>query len=164
MASLSAYLLDFKHQLHQGKIIKAYQGLLDYIRSLRSYFQKNHPEWYVPGNIYYGYLDMTYFALIPESLKDRQLKIAVVFNYDTFSFEAWLSGANREVQSRIWNIIRASGWDPYPLAADPKKEDHIIRCTLVEDPDFNDLVALTQRIDGGIVGFIQNVEAFLADH
>lgn len=164
MASFSSCMPEFKRQLQQGKIIKAYQGLLEYIRSLRSRFQQNHPEWSVPGTIYYGYLDMTYFALIPGSLKDRQLKIALVFSYEAFRFEVWLSGANREVQSRTWSVIKASGWDRYPLAEDPKKQDHILRHTLVEDPDFSDLAALTLRIDSGTQDFIQAVESFLGDH
>jgi hypothetical protein len=41
--------------------------------------------------------------------------------------------------------------------------DAILMHGLVDDPDFSDLDAVTQQIESGVLTFIHDVEAFLAD-
>jgi hypothetical protein len=157
--SFSKAMQEFKNMLEEGIIQDAYQGLMDYFRRLKAQFAKTYP---VSGSIYYGYMDMTYFSLFPELLKSRKLKIAVVFVYETFQFEVWLSGANRDVQVEYWNHIKAADWDRYPLSPDPRREDYVIGQVLIADPDFGDLTELTSRIEDGTSSFINNVEEFIA--
>jgi hypothetical protein len=152
----------FKKTLGDGHIITAYQGLMEFIRELRSHFMGHFPEYEVPGNVYYGYLDMTYFSILPPFLKDRGLKIAIVFVYDTFRFEVWLSGRNRNVQVETSRLLQESGWQSYPLTPDPDKADSILEKVLVENPDFSDIQKLTQKITGGTREFIHDVESFFA--
>lgn len=90
MHSLVEDIRDFRGQLEKGSIQKAYKALISYMMSLRTHF-KNKYEGFTVSGLYQGYMDMTYFALFPPSLKRRDLKIAVVFNYDAFRFEAWLA-------------------------------------------------------------------------
>jgi len=164
MNSFHEYMNDFRTQLKKGGIIKAYQGFMDYFRGLRNHFSSAFPQYSVPGNIYYGYLDMTYFAIMPEFLKQRKLKIAIVFVYETYRFEVWLSGMNRKVQTRYSLIIKEKGWDKYHLTTNPKGEDSILDQILVEDPDFSDLDLLTEQIENGTRQFITDVENFLSQH
>lgn len=56
---------------------------------------------------------MTYFSVIPKSIKERKLKIAIVFLHTAFRFEAWLSGLNRQVQTQYWELFKDSGWNKY---------------------------------------------------
>jgi hypothetical protein len=133
-----------------------------YFRNLRAHFQKEHPEYSVSASIYYGYMDMTYFALFSESLKRRKLKIPIVFVHDTFSFEVWLSGSTRNVQSAYWRRIKESGWHQYELASTPERQDYVLAHRLVGDPDFGDVDALTRQIERGTLGFIRDVEGFLS--
>ena len=97
MSSLQQAMDLYKKQLQGGQIITAYQGLMAYFNGLRLHFQKGYPHYQVPSNIYYGYMDMTYFAIIPETLKERDLKVAVVFPHPEFRFEAWLAARNKKV-------------------------------------------------------------------
>ena len=30
-----------------------------------------YPDYFISGSIYYGYMDMTYFSLFPEKLKEK---------------------------------------------------------------------------------------------
>jgi hypothetical protein len=161
MSSLNESMQAYKEQLQEGRIIQAYQGLMAYFNGLRSHFEKKYPDFSVPGNIYYGYMDMTYFAIIPEFLADRQLKIAVVFPHPAFRFEVWLAARNKKVQGRVWERIQASGWDRYPLTPQGPGVDAILERVLVEDPDFNDLPGLTAAIEKGVLEFIQDLEEFL---
>jgi hypothetical protein len=163
MTTFQEAMLEFRGQLHQGTLQAAYQGLIAYIRELRAHFEHSYPDYDVPGGIYYGYLDMTYFAVIPQPLGKRGLKIALVFNYARFQFEAWLSARNKKLQQSYWEKVRDSGWDRYPLAASTRGYDHIVSRVLNEDPDFSDLEALTAGIEQGILDFIDDVEGFLAD-
>jgi len=161
MDSFHKSMLELKSQLEKGGIQKAYQGLMEYFMELRTHFQKKYPDHFVSSSLYYGYMDMTYFAFIPPSLKERNLKPAIVFVYDTFRFEVWLAAANKQVQSKYWEMIKESGWNKYRLVPMVKGYDAIIENVLVEEPDFRDLDALTEQIERGTLNFIEDVERFL---
>jgi hypothetical protein len=161
MSSLNQSMQVYKKQLQEGQIIKAYQGLMAYFGELRSHFQKSYPDFDIPANIYYGYMDMTYFAIVPDFLAARQLKIAVVFSHPAFRFEVWLAARNKKIQSQFWKQIQASSWDQYSLTPQGVGVDAIIDHILVEDPDFNDLQELTKIIDIEVMRFIDNLEGFL---
>ncbi len=163
MNVFQSQMCELRSQLQKGIIQPAYRGLIDYILGLRNYFQKNYPKYSLPGGIYTGYLDMTYFSIVTEPLKRYNLKIAVVFVYSSFRFEIWLSGVNRNVQAEFRERIVASGWKNYPLADPVVNRDAIIERILVEDPDFGNLNDLTARIAQGVSDFIAEMEE-LADH
>lgn len=95
---------EFRRLLQKGSIQSAYRALLSYMLGLRTHFKNRLGESAVSG-LYQGYMDMTYFALFPYSLRHRNLKIAIVFNYDAFRFEAWLAGGNREAQRGYWELF-----------------------------------------------------------
>jgi hypothetical protein len=163
MESWQKFIPEYKRQLEQGYIQKAYQGLIQYILDLRNQFSKNFPD-FAPGNIYHGYMDMTYFPVFPGALKSWKLKIAIVFVYDTFQFEAWLSGYNKNVQTQYWNLFKESHWNKYRLPLTTKGADSILEHTLAANPDFGDLNALTGQIVNGTVSFIRDIEDFLSTH
>ena len=161
MKSLQENMIEYRKQLEKGAIQKAYQGLIQFMMSLKNHFSNNYPDYSVSGSIYYGYMDMTYFSLFPRSLKDRELKIAIVFVYDSFRFEVWLSGRNQQVLAKYWKLFKESGWDRYKIVDQGKWADSVLEHVLVEDPDFSDLDSLTRQIDQGTLKFIQDVENFL---
>lgn len=164
MPSLQEHMQEYHRLLEIGNIQQAYRGLMDYFSQLKAHFQKRFPEAEVSGSIYYGYMDMTYFAIFPALLKQRKLKVAIVFLHEEFRFEVWLSGYNRQVQAMYWQRIRASGWNKYRLVADPVRSDAILEHLLVQDPDFSDLAALTDLIEKGTKEFIGDIEKFLLDN
>ena len=161
MKSLQENMVEYKKQLEKGAIQKAYQGLMEYMLSLKNHFGTKYPDFSVSGSMYSGYMDMTYFSVFPKSLKNQDLKIAIVFVYDSFRFEVWLSGRNQQVLAKYWKIVKDSGWDKYQLAAQGKWADSILEHVLVYNPDFSDLEALTKQIDQEASKFIRDVESFL---
>ena len=97
-------MLEYRDQFKKGIIQKAYKGLMDYIMDLRGLLLliKNTPSHsFVPGNIYFGYMDMTYFSFTSKALKDRNLKVAIVFVHGAFRFEAWLAAAIKRFRVNI---------------------------------------------------------------
>lgn len=163
MGSIHEYMQEYKKQIEKGVIQKAYLGLMEYVSGLRTHFKHNYPGYAVSGSIYFGYMDMTYFSIFPKSLKDRDLKIAIVFLHDAFRFEVWLSGKNKQVLTNYWKLLKESGWDKYKIVVPGKGIDSILEHILAEDPNFNDLDALTQQIERETVAFINDVESFLSE-
>lgn len=161
MDTLSECMAEYKKQMQIGLVPKAYKGLMDYILDLRNYFKKKYPNWSVSGSLYTGYMDMTYFALVPESFRQRGLKIAVVFIHETCRFEVWLSAVNKQVQAEYWQMINDSGWSTYRLVPSVQGYDSILEEVLAESPDFDDLDGLTAQIEQGITIFIYDVIDFL---
>jgi len=162
MGSFNEYMLEYRKQVEKGDIQKAYKGLMEYIMSLRTYFAQKYPDHFVSGSIYYGYMDMTYFSFIPESLKQRKLKAAIVFVHETCRFEVWLAGVNKQVQAEYWKLLKESGWNKYPLVPTTKGVDSIIESILVDKPDFCDLESLTSQIESKTLKFIRDAEDFLS--
>jgi hypothetical protein len=161
MGSLQESMIEYRKQLEKGTIQIAYRGLMDYILSLKTHFSSRHPEYAVSGTPYFGYMDMTYFSIVPEAYRQRGLKIAVVFLHEAFRFEVWLAAANKQVQKKTWEYFKDSGWNQYRIVPAVQGYDSILEQTLVDDPDFSDLPALTGRIEQGTLDFIREVEKHL---
>jgi hypothetical protein len=161
MESFHEFIDEYRKQLEKGVIRKAYKGVIHYITDLRTYFKNKYPDYFVSG-IYQGFMDMTYFSFFPQSFKNKNLKIAIVFNYDTFRFEAWLAGYNKQVQSKYWKLFKESGWNKYNIVPTTKGVDSIMEYILVDNPDFSDLDFLTNQIEIGTLKFIKDIESYLA--
>jgi len=164
MKPFHEYMNEYREQIEKGDIKVAYKGLMEYIMKLRLYFKNKYPEYYVSGNIYHGYMDMTYFSFFPESLKLRKLKIAVVFIHDKFRFEVWLSAYNKQVQKKYWNLFKESNWNNYSIPSMIEGLDSIVEDILVDSPDFKDLDKLTEQIERKTLNFIKDIETFLTKH
>jgi hypothetical protein len=164
MGSLHEYMNEYRKQLEKGAIQKAYRGLMEYIMGLRTHFSSQYPDYLLSGSVYYGYMDMTYFPVIPKTLKQRRLKIAIVFLHESFRFEVWLAGYNKQVQAKYWELFKESGWSKYRIVPATKGVDAILEHIVVDSPDFSDLDALTKQIESKTLKFISDVEDFLSQH
>ena len=162
MHSFPESMIEYKKQLERGYIQVAYQGLMDFFRDLKSLFYNKYPEYSISSSIYYGYMDMTFFSIATEDLKPCKLKITLVFLHDAFSFEVWLSGSNRNVQAKYWELLKGTDLGKYHFASDPRTVDYVIRHMLVDEPDFIDLEGLTKQIESGTLEFIAKVENLLS--
>jgi hypothetical protein len=164
MKPFHKYVTEYKRQLEKGAIQAAYQGLMEYVMALRTHLKNKYPDYFVSGSIYYGYMDMTYFAFTPKLLAQRKLKVAIVFIHATCRFEVWLGGYNKQVQSQYWKLFKESNWNKYSLVPSTAGADSIVECVLADNPDFSDLDALTKQIERTTLKFIKDVEGFLSTH
>jgi hypothetical protein len=155
-------MVEYKKQMEIGDIREAYRGLMEYLMGLRAYFSNKYPDHIVSGNLYNGYMDMTYFSFSPASLKLKKLKVAIVFIHDKFRFEVWLSAYDKHVQTKYWKLAKESNWNKYNIPPATKGYDSIIEHILVENPDFSDLDKLITQIESETLKFIKNVENFLS--
>ena len=155
-------MIEYRKQQERGVITKAYKGLMEYVMDLKTYFKNKYPDYFISNSIYYGFMDMTYFSIVPESLKRQNLKIAVVFLHKQFRFEAWLAGYNKQVQAKYWKLFKDSDWKKYPVVSTTKGADSIMETILVDNPNFNDLNDLTNQIDKETLKFIRDIDNFLS--
>jgi hypothetical protein len=162
METFHESMTEYRKQLHKGSINRAYKGLMEYMMNLRTSLNIRHPDFYISGSLYFGYMDMTYFSFYPKSIKDRNLKIAIVFNHLKFTFEVWLAGVNKQVQQNYWKQFSASGWDKYWVVPTIQGVDSIVEHVLVENPDFSDLDSLSEQIEAATFIFIQDIEEFFS--
>jgi len=97
-------------------------------------------------------------------LKQRKLKIAIIFIHEACRFEVWLAGINKQVQEKYWKLIKDCGWDHYQLVPCTQGADAIMVHIVEGNPDFGDLHALTKQIEKGTLTFIKDIEVFFSKH
>jgi hypothetical protein len=158
--SFHKYITEYRKQLQKGAVKEAYKGLMKYFKDLRLHLKNKYPDYFLSGSIHEGQMDYTYFYFFPKSLKRQKLKIVILFIHDTFTFEVWLAGYNKNVQAKYWKLFKENDWNKYRIA--PTARDSIINFILIDNPDFSDLADLTSQIERGTLKFINDVENFLS--
>lgn len=163
MDSLDEYIKEYQSLLEMGKIQVAYKGLIRYMLDLRNHFKKNHADFFVAGHMYQGYMDITFFACMPNALKAKKLKTMIVLNHEALQFEIWLCGYNKGIQKRYWEIFKQSHWNKYHVPTDIKGIYSIVEHVLVDQPYFDNLEALTEHIEAETLTFMDDILTFLEE-
>ena len=153
MKTLNQLVQAYTNCLQQGEMQAAYKGILEFIGKLRADFNKKYP-YYDTGSIYQGYMDMSYFSLATKPLREKGLKIAIVYLHDKGDFEVWLSARNRETSKRYESSINSILLDKSSVFHDIKNQDAIIECTLTSVPDFENQSLLIDIIEQGVEKFV----------
>ena len=138
-------LSEYKELLQTTNLRKGYQEFIKLFRYIRVSFEKNMPEYKFQGNIVENGMDYSYFLFTNESLKEKGLKIAIVFVHSNFQFEVWLSGYNRNYQLKYYDLLKGKNI-PFQLTDNPARKDYILRVVLEENVDISDADLLTERI------------------
>lgn len=163
MGAMQTDMEEFSRLLQEGGIRRAYGTVLSYVAGLRLHLRDSLAGSTVSA-LYQGHLDITHFALCPPLLKQHELKLAVVFHYAEFRFEAWLVGRNKKRQQLYWEQFKDCPWPEYRVSNPGKGVFSILECDLACDVDFDEPEALTSVIEAKTVSFIDNIEGFLSGH
>lgn len=155
MKSLGQLIADYTTQLQQGALQTAYKGIFDYLGRLRSELAAKYPDYEVGNSIYQGYMDMSYFSLNTKQLKEKGLKIAIVYIHTKGKFEIWLSARNREILKKYQTVFR--GCQINGCFHDADNEDAVIEYTLAAEPDFDNQLKLSETICEGTEKFLSAV-------
>jgi len=132
------------------------QGLVRFIKSFRSHLIKRYLNDYLIGSIYYGE-NITYFSFSPKDLKSQKLKIAIVFNHQKIRFEIWLAGQNKQIQKEYWEIFKGSDWKKYHIPSSIDNGFSIVDSILIENPNFDNSVFLTEQIETKTIEFVKEI-------
>lgn len=161
MKTLNELIDNYTYQVKQGDIQVAYKGILDYMGKLQRSFANNYEEYEVSSNLYQGYMDMSFISLSTEILKEKGLKIVIVYLHEKGAFEVWLSGRNIKIIKEYKSIFNNAAFDDTAMFHDYGNEDAIIECTLTAEPDFDNQNLLTEIIEKGTERFIAAVTKLL---
>ncbi|SDN80646.1 DUF7000 family protein [Acetanaerobacterium elongatum] len=156
MKPLNKIIGDYTCHLQQGEIQTAYKGILELIGKLRANFIYNYPR-YVIGGIYQGYMEMTYFSLSTNPLRDEGIKFAIVYLHQKGAFEVWLSARNRDIAEKYESVLSSNSIDNSTVHHDNSNPNAIIKCTLTSTPDFEDPDSLIFTIEQGVEKFITTI-------
>ncbi len=156
MKTLHELIEVYTHHLQQGEIQIAYKGIFEFLGKLRAEFIKKYPHYDV-SSIYQGYMDMSYFSLSTKSLKDKGLKISIVYLHEKGAFEVWLSARNRDIAKSYTSIVNSNISGDVSLFHDINNPDAIIECILTPTPNFEDQSSLIDAIDQGVEKFIKAI-------
>ena len=162
MNTLDKDIRELRKHLSDGSVQRAYTGIITYMSRLRKVFADHKGERSVSG-LYQGYFDMTYFALFSDALKERGLKLAVVFNYETFDFEVWLAARNRKVQRQYWELLSSAGYRKHRLVEPAVGIDAIATTVLAAEYSMEAEDSLTKQIVEGVTVFGRDIESFMSD-
>lgn len=139
-----------------------YHDLIQYMKELKAFFRKEYGTIFKLGNLYQGNPEYTYFSLTPEKLKKQKLKFVIILNHKTPSFSICLSGQNKSIRKKYWEIFTENDWNKYHLAKSINDSLSIIDHTIVENPNFQNKTALTKDIETETFKFIQTLSEYLS--
>lgn len=156
MGSINDDIREYKTQLGKGSIQRAYKGIMTFMSDLKTYLESRHSDFFASA-LYFGYMDMTYFAFTPAGLKDMKLKIAVVFLHEECRFELWLAGSNRQVQADYIELFKKKNISGYTLSRVSPGVDSIIVSAIDGQPDFGRPDELKRKIEAKIIEFVKDI-------
>ncbi len=156
MSSLGDCVREYVIQLSKGQIQTAYRGIMTFMSDLRSGLEHKYSD-FTASAVYLGYLDMTYFAFTPSSLRDRRLKIAIVYLHEECRFESWLAANTRQIQAEYVEMLSHQDLGRYVLSHIQPGVDSIIASSIVEQPDFDDLDELKKHIEVKTMEFVEDM-------
>ena len=161
MKTLDELIAVYSTLLQAGEIQAAYRGILGFLGKLRAALIKKYPQYEV-SSFYQGYMDMSYFSLSTKALKDKGLKIAVVYLHEKGAFEAWLSARNRDVAKTYASMLKRDVGGNLNLFHDESNSDAILECSLISNPSFEDQDSLIETIDQSLGIFVKTISDSLS--
>lgn len=145
----------------QPEIRQTYQFLIKYMMSVKADFEMQMQGAYSCNNISPGYMDYTYFSFFNPNLRGHKLRYGIVFNHIHFRFELWLMGQNAALQKTYWARMKTSKWNQ-GRSTMPKYS--VLEVVLVDQPDFSDLPALSQKIIQAARDELPAINQYLETH
>ncbi|WP_321299992.1 class I SAM-dependent methyltransferase [uncultured Sphaerochaeta sp.] len=140
----------YTNLVKQQHIDDAYLIIITFLRSLQQKLVSKYPEAKVT-DVYQGYLDMSYVAVITPQLQAHNLKLALVYVHADGCFQAWLSAKNRTIQRKYREYFRSKPIKSCMLVEQGPGVDAILQWDLLDAPNFNDqenmLLALMEITD-----------------
>lgn len=146
---------DYTRAVAAGALPRAYRGILSALTAFQSAWKRSHPEDAV-GALYPGYLDMSFISFASEPLRQKRLKISLVYLHAEGVFSLWLAAVNRSVQAETSAALQGKTIAPYALCSLKPGVDAIIAYDLPKPYAFDEPQQLTQAL-------LQAAEAFAAD-
>lgn len=153
--------LNQKEENNQFEQPLDYLQLINYMKELRKFFLKAYKTQFKLGKIYQENANYSYVSLTTEGLKKHKLKFVIILNHKELCFSICLSGQNKAVRKKYWNILKNRNHNNYHLAESIDDSLSIIEKLIVDQPDFSDKENLTQEVEEKSLKFIAEINGLL---
>ena len=144
-----------------GETKTNYHELIKHMKELRRYFEKTYGIEFSLGKVYQGHKDFSYFSLSTKELKRQKLKFVIILDHVQMHFRISLSGQNKAIRKKYWNLFKNSDWEKYPLVTSIDNSLSIMEHTLLKQPDFSNMTVLCKHIESEALRFIEALKAVL---
>lgn len=159
--SINENLSIDKKQTRQVAEEIGYHELINHMKEIRAFFAKEYDTEFKLGAIYKGNKDFSYFSLTTEELKKQKLKFVIILNHKKVCFSICLSGQNKSIRKKYWQLFKASDWNTYHLVESIEDSLSIIEATIVEKPTFENTNTLIAQIELESLKFIKEIRTIL---
>lgn len=142
---------------------KDYYQLITHMKELRKFFYEKLGTRFKLGEIYKGSDKYSYFSIMPQAIKKKKLKYVIILNHEKQSFNICLSGQNKGVRKKYWELLKSSDCDKYHLVKSIDDSLSIVEHTMIAEADFNNKSFLFDNIEMEANDFIGTVNEWLED-
>lgn len=160
MESINQDIKEYTDLLRLGRMQKAYRSIIAFMAGMRIHLENKYGGYTITG-LYQGYMDMTFFTFTPNVLKDRNLKIAIVYLHEEARFALWLTARNRKMQMDYIDLFSNKNIGIYTLSKPEPGVDAILSIIIENNPDFDNSDELRTRLEIGTIKFIEDTIKFL---
>lgn len=128
------------------------------MKDLTAFFEKEYDTYFKLGKVYQGNPDYSYFSLTTAELKKQKLKFVIILNHKLMEFSICLSGQNKSIRKKYWEMFRDSDWNKYHMVESINNSLSILDHIIVPEADFSDRVSLTKQIETESLKFINDLK------
>lgn len=138
-------LKEYRNILQTTNLQLCYQEFIRLFRYIRTGLEASMPEYKFQAKIVENSMDYSYFSFTNSELKKKGLKVVVVFIHQYFHFEIWVSGYNRNIQTKYYEKLKEVSF-PFQLTEDPIHNDYIISAVIEENSKLSDADWIISRM------------------
>ncbi|WP_419169224.1 DUF7000 family protein [Negativibacillus massiliensis] len=142
-------LLEYRKLMQTTNLQKCYQEIIKLIKYIRTELQKEMPDHDFMGQVVENRMDFSYFQATTPKLKELGLKVQVVFIHKTGTFEVWMSGYNRKIQSKYHQAVGCVE-SPFAKCENPERNDYILRIPVNKELGVDDTKSILEVIRADI--------------
>lgn len=125
-------LNTYRTLLETTDLQRAYQEFVRMFRFLRSELERQLPDFRFQSSISENAMEYAYFSFTHPALREKGLKLSVVFVHQAFQLEVWLSGVNRSTQCRWAEQLKICP-PPIIVSAEAAHSDYLVRLPVQAD-------------------------------
>lgn len=131
----------YKALIQTTNLQESYQEFIQLFRYLRNELKNEFTEYTFSSTIEENQMDFAYFQLTTPELKQKGLKVQIIFVHKEFQFEVWLSGYNRKIQYSYYESLKSQNLK-YILNHTPTSVDYILKSQLSKQLDISNSMLL----------------------
>ncbi len=144
----------YKELLLTTQLQAGYQEFIKLLRYIRILLENELDSYEFSKSVVENHMEFSYFQLFNKELKEKGLKVQVVFVHKEFQFEVWVSGYNRKIQCAYYNQLR-DVQSIYLLNDNPMKVNYIFKACLSNELDISNADLLISLLKEEILNIIE---------